>query len=69
MGLLSGVGILDATWVLAGPYSSLLLGDLGAEIVKVESRELDDKTRGQAPSNIVARVHDTLGRLARQDRR
>jgi crotonobetainyl-CoA:carnitine CoA-transferase CaiB-like acyl-CoA transferase len=50
MGLLSGVRILDLTWVLAGPYSSLLLGDLGAEIIKVESPELGDKTRELGPS-------------------
>lgn len=50
MGLLSGVRILDLTWVLAGPYASLLLGDLGAEIIKVESPELGDKTRELGPS-------------------
>jgi crotonobetainyl-CoA:carnitine CoA-transferase CaiB-like acyl-CoA transferase len=50
MGLLSGVRILDLTWVLAGPYGSLLLGDLGAEIIKVESPELGDKTRELGPS-------------------
>jgi formyl-CoA transferase/CoA:oxalate CoA-transferase len=50
MGLLSGVRILDLTWVLAGPYCSLLLGDLGAEIIKVEAPELGDKTRELGPS-------------------
>jgi len=50
MALLSGVRILDLTWVLAGPYASLLLGDLGAEIIKIESPELGDMTRELGPS-------------------
>jgi crotonobetainyl-CoA:carnitine CoA-transferase CaiB-like acyl-CoA transferase len=69
MGLLSGVGILDVTWALAGPYASLLLGDLGADIIKIESPELGDKTRGRALTDIVARVDDTLARLAEEERR
>jgi crotonobetainyl-CoA:carnitine CoA-transferase CaiB-like acyl-CoA transferase len=69
MGLPSGVGILDLTWVLAGPYTSLLLSALGAEIIKVESPELDDKTHGQALTDIVARVHATPARLAQEEQR
>jgi CoA:oxalate CoA-transferase len=50
MGLLSGFRILDLTWVLAGPYASLLLADLGAEVIKVEAPDTGDKTRALGPS-------------------
>ncbi|MFJ5769004.1 CaiB/BaiF CoA transferase family protein [Psychrobacillus sp. NPDC093180] len=42
---LEGVKILDLTWVYSGPYATLLLQDLGAEIVKVEMPGVGDKTR------------------------
>jgi crotonobetainyl-CoA:carnitine CoA-transferase CaiB-like acyl-CoA transferase len=45
--LLGGVRVLDFTWAAAGPYATLLLGFLGAEIVKVESmRRIDPARRG-----------------------
>ncbi|MCL5067318.1 MAG: CoA transferase, partial [Thaumarchaeota archaeon] len=34
-GLLDGVRILDLSRVMAGPYATMLLGDYGAEVIKV----------------------------------
>ncbi|KDD28733.1 CoA transferase, partial [Bordetella bronchiseptica] len=35
-GLLEGIRVLDMTVALAGPYASMLLGGLGAEVIRVE---------------------------------
>jgi len=42
---LSGIKILDLTWVYAGPFATQILGDLGAEIFKIEASPVGDKTR------------------------
>lgn len=44
-GPLAGVRIVDFTWAWAGPHCSLLLGMLGAEIIKIESRARLDHAR------------------------
>jgi crotonobetainyl-CoA:carnitine CoA-transferase CaiB-like acyl-CoA transferase len=42
---LEGIRILDFSWAVAGPYATLLLGFLGAEIIKIESAKRPDTAR------------------------
>ncbi|XP_055007154.1 succinate--hydroxymethylglutarate CoA-transferase isoform X2 [Boleophthalmus pectinirostris] len=46
---LDGVRVLDLTRVLAGPFATMLLGDLGAEVIKVEKPGSGDDTRSWGP--------------------
>ena len=48
-GALDGIKILDLSRVLAGPYCTMILGDLGAEVIKVEAPNVGDETRKWGP--------------------
>ncbi|MDG6996396.1 MAG: CoA transferase [Nitrososphaerota archaeon] len=51
-GLLEGVRILDLSRVMAGPYATMLLGDYGADVIKIEEPEKGDETRFWYPPRI-----------------
>ena len=48
-GLLSGVRVLDFSRILSGPYATMVLADMGAEVVKIELIGKGDETRGFPP--------------------
>lgn len=55
MSALSDLRVLDVSQVLAGPYAAMLLGDMGADVIKVEAPGRGDHSRQMAP-----RISDEL---------
>ena len=53
---LDGIKVLDMTRVLAGPFATMVLSDLGAEVIKVERPGGGDDTRAWGPPFLVVVV-------------
>ena len=49
MGVLDSIRVIELTEALAGPYCAMMLGDFGADVIKVERREIGDQSRGWGP--------------------
>lgn len=65
-GALSGLRVVDLTRYIPGPYCTMLLGDLGADVVKVEEPPLGDPTRVVPPAaGEDSAVHAALNRNKR----
>src|SRR5207302_9659903 len=59
-GPLAGIRVIDLTRVLAGPFCTQSLGDLGAEVLKIEPPGLGDETR-HFPPFVAGESHYFLG--------
>ncbi|HQV93699.1 MAG TPA: CaiB/BaiF CoA-transferase family protein [Anaerolineales bacterium] len=61
---LQNIRILDITRALAGPYCTMMLGDLGADVIKIERPGVGDETRGWGPPFVGAAYNNYPGESA-----
>jgi crotonobetainyl-CoA:carnitine CoA-transferase CaiB-like acyl-CoA transferase len=62
--ILDGLRVIDMTEALAGPFCTMYLGDLGADVIKVERRGQGDQSRGWGPPFLGAQTDDSPGESA-----
>jgi crotonobetainyl-CoA:carnitine CoA-transferase CaiB-like acyl-CoA transferase len=63
---LDGIRVVDVTRYIPGPYATMLLGDLGADVVKIEEPPIGDPTRAVRPvAGDDSAVHASLNRNKR----
>jgi crotonobetainyl-CoA:carnitine CoA-transferase CaiB-like acyl-CoA transferase len=53
---LTGITVIDFSRVLSGPYSTMLLADMGARVIKIEQPGVGDDTRAWGPPFLPARA-------------
>ena len=64
---LTGVRVIDVTQIMAGPYCSMLLGDMGADVIKIEKPDGGDDVRRSGPP-FVSGVSATFLNISRNKR-
>src|SRR5947209_17075324 len=58
---LSDILVIDLSRVFAGPYCTMMLGDLGAKVIKVEQPDKGDDTRHYGPPDVAGEAAYYLG--------